>query len=338
MILSVDLEKQGYDIVIENGALSKLSELLDLNGKICIVTDDGVPTVHIDKVKAQFPDAIVHTFPQGEASKTIETFSSILSTMLSANFTRSDCVIALGGGVTGDMSGFAAACYMRGIDFYNIPTTLLSQIDSSIGGKTAIDFNGIKNAVGAFYQPKKVIIDPDVLETLDERQVHAGLAEAIKMAATSDAELFEFIENSTDLKHDLPEIIYRSLKIKKAVVENDPKETGLRKVLNFGHTVGHAIESYYKGELLHGESVAVGMLPMCSETAADRIEKVLRKYDLPVNFNEDPKLLVEAMLHDKKSKKGYVQAVFVKEIGSFEFIDMTPDIILKRTEDAYGKR
>lgn len=163
-----------------------------------------------------------------------------------------------------------------GVDFYNIPTTLLSQLDSSIGGKTAIDFEGVKNVVGSFYQPAKVIIDLDTLKTLDDRQLHAGLVEGIKMALTSNGKLFEFIEQSDDLQRDLLCIVQSSLIIKRDVVEKDPKEQGLRKVLNFGHTLGHAIESAQGGKLLHGECVGIGMLPMCSQKCDKDLSKCLK--------------------------------------------------------------
>ena len=214
----------------------------------------------------------------------------------------------------------------------NIPTTLLSQVDSSIGGKTAIDFGGVKNIVGAFYQPKKVIIDPEVLETLSRRQLMAGLAEAIKMAATNDAELFELIENSADLTADLPQIIYRALMIKKSVVEQDPRETGLRKVLNFGHTIGHAVESFSAGKLLHGECVALGMIPMSGDNAAARIKSVLEKYGLPSKIGQSAEELMPFLKHDKKMASDGIAAVIVDEIGSFRLCRMSADEILSRLE------
>ncbi len=256
MIVPVKTDTWDYDIVLEPGALGRAGELLNLRRRVLIVTDSGVPERYAECVAAQCEKAVTVTVPQGEKSKCFDELQHILKAMLDNSFTRGDCVVAVGGGVVGDLSGFAASCYMRGVDFYNIPTTLLSQVDSSIGGKTAIDFEGVKNIVGAFYQPRKVIIDPEVLSTLSRRQLMAGLCEAIKMAATSDAELFSLIERSTELTADLPEIIYRALMIKKKVVELDPRETGLRKILNFGHTIGHAVESFNGGRLLHGECVA----------------------------------------------------------------------------------
>ena len=318
--------------MLEPGAIKKAGELLNLNRRVLVVTDSGVPAQYAETVAAQCGEAAIVTIPQGEQSKCFDELRHLLSEMLDKSFTRVDCVVAVGGGVVGDLSGFAASCYMRGVDFYNIPTTLLSQVDSSIGGKTAIDFGGVKNIVGAFYQPKKVIIDPEVLETLSRRQLMAGLAEAIKMAATNDAELFELIENSADLTADLPQIIYRALMIKKNVVEQDPRETGLRKVLNFGHTIGHAVESFNAGKLLHGECVALGMIPMSGDNAAARIRSVLEKYGLPSKIGQSAEELMPFLKHDKKMASDGIAAVIVDEIGSFRLCRMSADEILSRLE------
>ena len=207
---------------------------------------------------------------------------------------------------------------MRGIDFYNIPTTLLSQIDSSIGGKTAINFGGVKNIVGAFYQPKKVLIDPNLLKTLPSRQISNGLAEAIKMALTSDKELFDIFENK-DIEENIDEIIIRSLNIKKNVVEQDEKESGLRKILNFGHTIGHGLESSEEmSELYHGECVALGMIPMCGVTIRPRVIEVLKKCGLYRTLKYDWNKITEAAFHDKKADGDTVTITTVNEIGSFE--------------------
>ena len=329
MIVPVKTDTWNYDIVLEPGAIKNAGELLNLNRRVLVVTDSGVPAQYAETVAAQCSEAVIVTIPQGEHSKCFDEFRHLLSEMLDKSFTRGDCVVAVGGG---DLSGFAASCYMRGVDFYNIPTTLLSQVDSSIGGKTAIDFGGVKNIVGAFYQPKKVIIDPEVLETLSRRQLMAGLAEAIKMAATNDAELFELIENSADLTADLPQIIYRALMIKKSVVEQDPRETGLRKVLNFGHTIGHAVESFSAGKLLHGECVALGMIPMSGDNAAARIKSVLEKYGLPSKIGQSAEELMPFLKHDKKMASDGIAAVIVDEIGSFRLCRMSADEILSRLE------
>ena len=332
MIIPVKTEQGSYDIVLERGALDKVGELLDLDRRVLVVTDSGVPIKYARSVAKQCKESKLLLIKSGEASKCFRSLEGVLSAMLNFSLTRGDCIVAVGGGVVGDLSGFAASCYMRGIDFYNIPTTLLSQVDSSIGGKTAIDFGKVKNAVGAFYQPKKVVIDPDVLSTLDDRQLHAGLAEAIKMAATNDAELFELIENSADLTADLPQIIYRALMIKKNVVEQDPRETGLRKVLNFGHTIGHAVESFNAGKLLHGECVALGMIPMSGDNAAARIKSVLEKYGLPSKIGQSAEELMPFLKHDKKMASDGIAAVIVDEIGSFRLCRMSADEILSRLE------
>lgn len=314
-----------YDIILERGALSRVSEYLSLDRKVLVVTDSGVPAEYAERVASQCKTPVVVTVPAGEASKCFDSYQRLLSVMLENGFTRGDCVVAVGGGVVGDLSGFVAASYMRGIDFYNIPTTFLSQVDSSIGGKVAIDFEGVKNIVGAFYQPKCVIIDPELLATLDPRQLHAGLAESIKMAATSDGPLFELLEGAGDFDAICDMVIERSLLIKRAVVQSDPTEKGLRKVLNFGHTIGHAIESDNMGALLHGECVALGMLPMCSSHVRERLSAVLEKYSLPTEVQGDRETLLSYVLHDKKAYAGGVSVVYVREIGSFEFRKATLD-------------
>jgi 3-dehydroquinate synthase len=243
--------------------------------------------------------------------------------MINNNFTRSDAIIALGGGVVGDLSGFISSTYMRGITFYNIPTTLLSQVDSSIGGKTAIDFNKIKNIIGTFYQPSKVLIDPNTLKTLSKRQLHSGLVEAIKMSLTNDASLFELIKNSNDIFDDINEIIYKSLLIKKDIVEKDEKESNLRRVLNFGHTIGHAFESQNFPSLLHGECVGLGMLYFCDHSVKQQLIEVLKKYNLPTNIDYIKDEIVSLIEHDKKATSNGVNIVFVKNIGEYELTKLT---------------
>ena len=333
MIIPVNADNGCYDIVLERGSLKKAGQLLELDRRVLVVTDEGVPPEYAGCVAGQCKEPIVVTVPRGEGSKSFEQLERLLSAMLEATFTRGDCVVAVGGGVVGDLSGFAASCYMRGIDFYNIPTTLLAQVDSSVGGKTAVNFGGVKNIVGAFYQPKKVIIDPETLKTLERRQLMAGLAEAIKMAATSSAELFEIIEKSEDLDADLPEIIRRSLCIKRDVVEQDPKENGLRRILNFGHTVGHAVEGFNKGKLLHGECVALGMPPMCSGEALERVTRVLKKYGLPTEIEQSADELMPYLKHDKKMTADLVKVVLVDKIGQFRICDMRPEDILGSLEN-----
>ncbi len=305
-----------YDIILERGALCRVAEYVKLDRRVLIVTDDGVPSSYATTVAAACKYPTVVTLPQGEPSKNISSFELLCRRMLDEGFTRTDAVVAVGGGVCGDLAGFAAACFMRGIDFYNIPTTLLSQVDSSVGGKTAIDLGGIKNCVGAFYQPKAVVIDPDVLSTLPPRQLASGLAEVIKMAATSDAELFCDLENGL-AKEDIVNVISRALDIKQKVVELDEKESGLRRVLNFGHTIGHGIESCTG--LFHGECVALGMLPMCSDEVRERLISLYKMYGLPAAVEGDPNAVADAVTHDKKLDGATISAVYVKNIGQFEF-------------------
>ena len=317
MVIPVKTSKGGYDITLERGALKKAGRLLNLDRRVLIVTDSGVPTEYAKTLASQCKNPFIVTIPQGEPSKCFDSFKMLLEKMVEYNFTRSDCVAAVGGGVVGDLSGFVAASFMRGVDFYNIPTTVLSQVDSSIGGKVAIDFSGYKNIVGAFYPPSAVIIDPEVLKTLPKRQVSNGLAESVKMAMTSDSSLFEIFENE-NIKDNIDIIIERSLKIKRYVVEQDEKESGLRKILNFGHTLAHAFESenemknYY-----HGECVALGMLPMCSPDARKRLTAVLEKLGLPTHIEYDTERLISAMRHDKKMSGNDITVIYVDKIGEF---------------------
>ena len=316
MVIAVNLGEQSYDIILERGAIGKASTLLNLERKVLVVTDSGVPSEYAEKIASQCKEAYIVTVEKGEKSKSLDNYKMLLETLINNSFTRTDAVCAVGGGVIGDLAGFVSSSYMRGIDFYNIPTTFLSQVDSSIGGKTAIDFMGVKNIVGAFYQPKRVIIDSDVLKTLDKRQLSAGIAESIKMAATFDSELFDILATTDDFDRDADVIIEKSLKIKRDVVENDPKEKNLRKVLNFGHTVGHAIESITG--LLHGECVALGMIPMVSNEVKAQLISVLRKYNLPVNVNVSEDELSSYILHDKKMSGEDITVIYCEKIGSYE--------------------
>lgn len=318
MIIPVNLGENSYNITLERGALKKAGEIFDLERHALIITDSGVPREYAETVARRAKRADIVTFDQGEKSKNFDTLRTLLRALTENGFTRSDCVVAVGGGVVGDIAGFAASMFMRGIDFYNIPTTLLSQVDSSIGGKTAVDFEGYKNIIGAFKQPKGVIIDPDVLGTLPRRQLSNGLSESIKMALTSDRELYTAIRDGNAFE-DIDNVIYRSLLIKKNVVEQDERETGLRRILNFGHTVGHAVESKCGlTELYHGECVAIGMMPMLSPCMREEVASVLAKYDLPSKSPVPAEKLSEAMSHDKKVDGNFINAVFVPEAGKFE--------------------
>ena len=311
--LRMELGERSYNITVGSGLLAHADRYFKLDRRVLIVTDSNVPREYSRAIAKKCLDARIISFPQGEESKNLGTFSSICKQMLEFGLQRKDAVVAVGGGVCGDMCGFAAATYMRGIDFYNVPTTLLSQVDSSIGGKTAVDFCGVKNILGAFYQPKAVIIDTDTLKTLDERQVSAGKAEIIKMALTSNAQLFEFIENFGFTEENLTYIITEALKIKKQIVEADEREGSIRKILNFGHTFGHGIEA--SSDYLHGECVALGMIPMCSAEVRARLIPVLNKEGLPTVFLADLGAALDYMRHDKKGNGSGVDAVLVDKIG-----------------------
>ena len=312
MILRMELGERSYDILIERGCLQQAGQLLHLNRKVCIVTDEGVPRQYVEKLAAQCESPVIVTVDAGEETKTMETVTKLCRVMLERGFSRKDCVAAVGGGMVGDLAGFAAACFMRGVDFYNIPTTLLSQVDSSIGGKTGVNLDGVKNIVGAFWQPQKVLIDPDTLDTLSPRLYAEGMAEAVKMALASDEKLFEQLEQG-----DLPveELLYGALSIKKTIVEQDERESGIRKLLNFGHTIGHGVESAAKGSLYHGECVAIGLLPMCSQPVRARLQPVLERLGLPTSTDLDKEQIWQAMQHDKKSNSAGFSAVFVDEPG-----------------------
>ena len=337
MIIPVNLGEQSYNIVLSRGAIKELSANLCLSRKALIVTDSGVPSEYASAVASQCAEPYIYVIPEGEGSKSFDNYKALLSELVARGFTRTDCVIAVGGGVCGDLAGFVASSYMRGIDFYNIPTTFLSQVDSSIGGKVAIDFMGVKNIVGAFYQPKCVVIDPDVLKTLDKRQLSSGIAESIKMAANFDKELFELLESTEDFLADADEIIKRSLEIKRDVVEKDPKEKGLRRVLNFGHTVGHAIESHANLTLLHGECVSLGMIPMTGKSIRDRIVRVLKKYSLPTKTEYSSDSLISYVMHDKKKSGDEITVVLCNEIGTYEMKRIKADEMKKYIDGGLEK-
>ncbi len=322
MILPVKTLADEYSIVLERGALTSLNEYLKLDRKVLIVTDSGVPAEYSQTAAKQCKEPYIVTIAEGEASKCFDNYKMLLQKMVELGFTRSDCVMAVGGGVVGDLAGFVAASFMRGVDFYNIPTTVLSQVDSSVGGKVAIDFEGYKNIVGAFYPPKAVIIDSNTLKTLPQRQIANGLAESVKMSLTSNEKLFELFENE-EIMSNIDSIIEGSLKIKKYVVEQDEKENGLRKILNFGHTLAHAIESENEMQnLYHGECVALGMIPMCSNEVKPRLIKVLNKLNLPTTVDYDTNVIIEAMRHDKKMSGDKITVVYVPSVGTYEMKTM----------------
>ena len=336
MVLRMELGERSYDITVERGCLDRAGEKLDLKRKVCIVTDEGVPREYAERAAAQCLEAVICTVPQGEDNKSVESMTKICETMLERSFSRRDCVVAVGGGMVGDLAGYAAASYMRGIDFYNIPTTLLSQVDSSIGGKTGVNLGGVKNIVGAFHQPKAVLIDTDTLSSLPSRLRAEGMAEAVKMLFAFDAKLFEMVEKN-DPWDCLDEVLVGSLRLKKTVVEQDEREAGLRKLLNFGHTIGHGVEFAAAGALYHGECVAIGMLPMCGENARARLKPVLEKLGLPTETALPKEVIWEAMKHDKKSNATGFSAVFADEPGGAYAKEVTYDEMRELLKGAWRK-
>ncbi len=316
MEIVIHAKSKTYPIYLERGVLNKASQVIGNKGRVFIVSDDGVPKKWQKILCDQYPEASMFVFRNGEANKNFDTLQSILTAMQEAHVSRKDTVIALGGGVVGDMAGFASAIYMRGIHYVNIPTTSLSQIDSSIGGKTAIDFNGVKNCVGAFWQPEMVLVDPEVLETLTDRHYHNGLAEAVKEGLIKDTKLFEIFEKD-DYQEHIDEIIERCLHIKKDIVEHDENEKGERKLLNFGHTYGHGFESYFgMNGYYHGECVGLGMLQILNnEDIKQRLVKVLERLELPTSCRYDADKVFELMKNDKKADHDHISIVQVDEIG-----------------------
>ena len=343
--LSVKTSQGDYPITLAHGALAHAGELLNLQRRVLIVTDEGVPAAYAQAVAAAAKAPTVVTLPEGEATKSIASFERLLRTMLDAGFTRRDCVVAVGGGVIGDLAGFVASAYMRGVDFYNVPTTLLSQVDSSIGGKVAVNLDAIKNCVGAFYPPRAVLIDPDVLKTLPRRQIASGLCEALKMSLTHDEALFALFE-AGEAEARLDEVILAALRIKRAVVEADEKESGLRRVLNFGHTVGHGIETQVgfdeaKGDarregLYHGECVSLGMLPMCSPSLRARLSPILKGLGLPTECTLAKEAILDAMLHDKKAEEGGIACVLCDGVGDFRFETLDRQALAARIGETFG--
>lgn len=330
MIINLNLGKNSYEIEIDNGLLSSIYKDIENRNHILIVTDSGVPTKYLDILIGNIREkCVIYTIEQGEQSKNIGNLKNILNFMLTNEFKRNDCVIALGGGVVGDLSAFAASIYMRGIDFYNIPTTLLSMVDSSIGGKTGVDFGNVKNSIGTFYQPKKVYIDLDVLATLDKRLINCGLAESLKMAICLNKEYYEYLKLNIE-NLDFEKVIIESCKIKKDVVEKDEKESNLRKVLNFGHTIGHGIEESFDGKLLHGECVALGMICMSDDSIKKELIEIYERIGLPTKVKLNKDKVLSLIKHDKKSIGDDIDCVVVNEIGAFEFQKMTIDQISKK--------
>ncbi len=356
-VVELELGEQSYSIHIGAGLISDSALIQsEISGeRVLIVTNETVAPLYVDRLKQSLKDRSVDVIalPDGERYKTLDTLNTIFDILLTNQHNRNSTIIALGGGVVGDTAGFAAASYQRGIAFIQIPTTLLSQVDSSVGGKTGVNHALGKNMIGAFHQPRAVYIDTDTLQTLPKRELIAGLAEVIKHGALADRQYFEWLEQVVDdlLSADaetLTRTIKRSCELKAKIVASDEKETGTRALLNFGHTFGHAIESGLGyGEWLHGEAVGAGMvmaadlscrLNMCPGEDALRLKSLIEKVGLPIAppmglINE----FVTLMQRDKKSSDQGMRFVLLREIGKAEIVNAVDDGLLRETINA-GER
>jgi len=313
--INIPIKDNSYNVYINSGILLNISDYIDLEREIVIITDDFIPKTYLNTIKEKMSNLQIFEIPQGETSKSMEIAYSILDEMVNSKVTRNCLVIALGGGVVGDLAGFVSSIYMRGVDYIQIPTTLLSQIDSSVGGKVGINSTTMKNAIGSFYQPKMVLIDPDTLKTLSKREFNNGLAEMIKYAMISDKPLFNALLQE-ELPHDLTDYIERCIRIKKEFVINDVYDHGERQILNFGHTIGHAIEKNSNLSLLHGESISIGMVMMSKKyNYYPDLVKMLSKYSLPTNYEYNKEDLYKHIQTDKKSSNKYLNIILVKNIG-----------------------
>ena len=323
--------KPCYDIYITKGfdALNEqLSKISLTNKKFAIITDSQVGPIYAEKVADMLKEistqVATFSFKAGETSKNLDTVQQIYDFLLENNFSRSDVLVALGGGVVGDITGFAASTYMRGMDFIQIPTSLLAQVDSSIGGKTGVDYKQYKNMVGAFYMPRLVYINTETLSTLDARQYYAGMAEVMKYGLIRRSNFYVWLIDNMYEIHDKDEaaleyMIGQCCQIKKEYVEKDPFDKGERAILNFGHTIGHAIEKALDFKLLHGECVALGMLPMCGKELRLRVKAVLEKLGLPTAPDADAEAVADAISHDKKFDGALVTVVKADKAGEGYF-------------------
>ena len=336
--MSVLLNKKPcYDIVFTKGFGGLPEELAALEcgaRKLCVITDSKVDELYGEEVlrllEGKCAKAVKYVFPQGEASKTLDTVKDIYRFLIEEGFDRKDMLLALGGGVTGDITGYAAATYLRGIDYVQIPTTLLAQADSSIGGKTGVDFDGYKNMVGAFKMPRLVYMNLAALQTLEDRQYFAGFAEVMKHGLIKDAPFYEWlIENMYEIcERDLTvlqEMMVRSCNVKRMVVEKDPTEQGDRALLNFGHTIGHAIEKARGFELYHGECVALGAVAaayiswkreLLAMEEYYEIRDMFVPFYLPISVDKmDVQEILRLTKSDKKMESGQIKFVLLKKIG-----------------------
>ena len=330
LFLTVDAKNHSYDILIENhiDIGKKLKEIADKH-KVFVVTDDNVYKYHGEFLEKSFKDADVSyeiiVLPHGEKTKSLKSAEFLYDKMIDENISRKDYVAAFGGGVIGDLAGFVASTILRGVKFIQIPTTLLSQVDSSVGGKVAVNTKGGKNLVGSFYPPVAVIIDTSTLKTLPEQEFACGMAEVIKYGAIYDKDFFDFLYEN-DAKKNIEKVIHRCLEIKRDVVNKDEFDTGLRMILNFGHTYGHIVESYYNLEKFnHGQAIAIGMeritkisekMNLTKKGTLKALEDIFKKYNLHFENIEIPKDDGEKILyHDKKSETDFINYIILKQIG-----------------------
>ena len=341
-ILNVELADKSYPIYIGSDLLSSKSLLSDhIQGKqVMVLTNTTIAPLYLEKLKDALSDFNVESvvLPDGEEFKTLETLNKVFDALLKAKFDRSSTLVALGGGVVGDITGYAAASYQRGVNFIQVPTSLLSQVDSSVGGKTGVNHELGKNMIGAFYQPKAVIIDVDTLDTLSDQEYSAGMAEVIKYGLLGNADFFSMLETNIESimarnKDLIIEIIFNSCKDKASIVALDEFEKGNRALLNLGHTFGHGIENAFGyGNYLHGEAVSIGMV-MATKLSMDegylsnedaiRVESILSKADLPISIKKSigSETLIEAMSLDKKSIDGKIRLVLLKALGDSYLTD-----------------
>ena len=319
MELNINLDQNSYKVILGNNILNTLSQYCSLNRKVLIISDDGVPSFYYETILNQVKYGYKYIIKQGEKSKNIDNYCLINKYLLDNEFSRNDLIIAVGGGVVGDLSSFVASTYKRGIDFINIPTTTLSMIDSSVGGKNGINYEGIKNVLGTFYQPKLVLIDFDVLKTLDKRNINNGLVEALKAGLIKDKEIIDLFD---DIDNNLQEIIIKSLKVKISIVEQDEKEKDLRKILNFGHTIGHAIELTNQS-ILHGEAIARGILYLLKGDLKKQIYNILNKLNIPLKYSLNKDEVIQLIKNDKKINNDYLDLIVVEEIGQAKIQKIT---------------
>lgn len=321
-----------YTVTVANGALGQAGALIrplkKPGAQVMLISDSNVMPLYGSQVEASLQAAgfpvTRHVFPAGEEHKQLSTVGAMYQALAGHGFTRTDLVVTLGGGVTGDMGGFAAATFLRGMDFVQLPTSLVSQADASVGGKTGVDLPFGKNLVGAFHQPLAVITDPTALNTLPRRFFNDGLGEVIKHGCIADSELFAALEQGAALE-DMEQVVARSVAIKRGFVEADTRDAGRRMILNFGHTCGHALEKLHSFQgLSHGEAVGIGMVLACRAGerlgltvpgTGGRIARVLARYGLPVETAFSPEEIVEATALDKKSDGESLRFIFIKEIG-----------------------